>query len=67
MTGASLTCATSLQSCSVGRHHPRVSRLTCFSNPDLKRTSRDVASIELDIYQVEAILSGDEADCVLIW
>lgn len=64
--GSRLTCAASLQACSVGRHHPRVSSLARFSNPDLEGTSGDVTTVELHINQVEAILSGDEADRVLI-
>lgn len=62
-----VTCAASLQSCSVGRHHPRVSSLARLSDPDLKWTTRDVTSIELHIDEIEAVLSGDEPDCVLIY
>lgn len=64
--GSALTCVTSLQACSIGRHHPRVSSLARLSHPDLKWTSRNVTPIELHIYQIEAVLSGDEANCVLI-
>lgn len=61
-----LTCAASLQTGSRGRHQPRVSSLARFSNPDLEGTSRDVTPIELHIDKIEAVLSGDEADGVLI-
>ncbi|KAF3859914.1 hypothetical protein F7725_000169, partial [Dissostichus mawsoni] len=39
--GQCVTCGPSLQSCSVSRHHARVSGLARLSDPDLKRTAGD--------------------------
>lgn len=64
--GGDLTCGASLQSGAVGGHHAGVSSLASLSNTDLKWTTRDVASIELHINQIEAILSRNEADCILV-
>lgn len=63
---ASVTCGASLQSGAVGGHHARVSGLAGLSNTNLKWTTGDVAPIELHIDQIEAILSRNEADRVLV-
>lgn len=66
LEGLCVTCGSSLQSWAVGRHHPRVSSLASLSDSDLKRTTWDVTSVELHIDEIEAVLSGDEPDCILI-
>lgn len=60
------TCASSLQSGAVRRHHARVSDQPWVSNSHFEGTSRDVTSIELDVYGVDSVLPGNEADCVLV-
>lgn len=49
------------------RHQARLARLSRFPDPDLERTSWDVRAVEFDIDGVDAVLSGDEADGVLVW
>lgn len=63
---ASITRGASLQSGAVGRHHARVSSLASLSNTNLKWTTGDVASIELHINQIEAVLPRNEPDCILV-
>lgn len=60
------TCASSLQSGTMCRHHARVSNQPWVPHSDVKGASRNVAPIELDIYGVDSILSWNEADCVLV-
>lgn len=61
------TSCASLQSSSVHRDQTRVSSLSWFPDPNLKRTSWNVRAIEFDINGMETVLSGDEPDGVFIW
>ncbi len=60
------TSGASFQTSSISRHHAWVSSLAGFTNTDLKGASRDVRTIEFHIYQVQAILPGDESHSILI-
>lgn len=61
-----LTCGSSLQAWAKSRHHAWVSDLTWFSHTDLKGAARNVATIEAYINGVDAVLTWDEADRVLV-
>lgn len=60
------TCGSSLQSRAMCSHHAWVSNQPWVSHSHFKRASRNVASIELDIYGVNAILPRNKADCTLV-
>lgn len=60
------TCGSSLQSRTVCCHHAWVSNQPWVSHSHVKGASRNVASIELDIYGVNSILPWNEADCILV-
>lgn len=60
------TCSSSLQSRAVCCHHAGVSNQPRVSHSHVEGASRNVASIELDIYGVNSIFPWNEADCVLV-
>lgn len=60
------TCGSSLQSRAMCRHQARVADQPRVSHAHIKGASRNVASVELDIYGVNAIFPGNEADCTLV-
>lgn len=60
------TSAASFQTSSISRHHSWVSSLARLTNTDLEGASGDVRTIEFHIYQVQAILPGDESHGILI-
>lgn len=60
------TCGSSLQSRAMCCHHAWVSNQSCGAHSHVKRASRNVASIELDIYGVNSVLPWNEADCILV-
>ena len=61
------TCGSSLESRAVCRHHAGVSNQPGVAHSHVKGASRNVASIELDIYGVDSVLPWNEADCILVW
>lgn len=61
-----LTCGASFQTGSVGAHQPRISALSGLTHPHLEWAAGDVAAVELHIDGVDAILTGDEANGVLV-
>ena len=65
--GRRLTSGAALQAGSVGRHHAWVSGLPRLPHADLEGTAGDVASVELHVDEIQAVLSGDKPHCVLIW
>lgn len=61
------TCCSSLQSCSKGRNHSRISHLSWFTHSDLKGAARNMAPIEANMDGMNAVLSRDKSDSILIW
>lgn len=66
-SGVISTCDSSLQSRAMCSNHAWVPNEPWVSHSHIKGTSRNVASIELNIYGVNAILPWNEADCTLVW
>lgn len=60
------TCGSSLQARSEGGHQAGISDLSRFSHSDFERAAGDVAAVETNIDGVNAVLSWDEPDGVLI-
>lgn len=60
------TCGSTFQAGSESRYHSWISNLSWVSHSDLEGTARDVAAVKTHVYRVDAVLSGDEADGVLI-
>ena len=61
------TCGTSLQARTESRHHAGVPSLSRSPHAHVERAARDVATVELDIDGVDAILPWNEADRILVW
>lgn len=62
-----ITRGSSLQSGSVGGDESGIATLSRFSHANLERTARDVRPVELHVDGVDAVLSRDETDGVLVW
>lgn len=60
------TCGSSLQSRAVCCDHAWVSNQPRVSHSHVKGASRNVASIELDVYGVNSVLPWNEADRILV-
>ena len=60
------TCAASLKPRAEGGHSPWVCSLVGFPHTHVEGTSRNVATIEPDIDGVDAILTWNEADLILV-
>lgn len=63
----SITCGSSFKTGSVGSDESGIATLSRFSHANLERTARDVRPIELHVDDVDAVLSRDETDSVLVW
>lgn len=62
-----LTCGSSFQTGAVSGDESRIAALSRLSHADLERTARDVRPVELHVDDVDAVLSRDETDGVLVW
>lgn len=60
------TCGSSLQSRAMCCHHAWISSQPGVTHPNVKGASRDVASVELDVYAMNSILPRNEADRILV-
>lgn len=60
------TSSPSQQPRAVCCHHARVSNQPRVTHSHVKGASRNVASVELDIYGVNSVLPWNEADCILV-
>ena len=56
-----VTCGDPLKPWPIGGHHGRVPGLSRFSNSHFEGISKQVAPVELDVYPVDTILTGDGA------
>lgn len=62
-----VTCASSFQTGAVSRDESRIPALSRFSHTHLERTARDVCPVELHVDDVDAVLSRDETNRILVW